>query len=147
MSLKKDNENKYVDVDSNYYRQLLAMAGFKILRAPYYQPYCNMKGELSASDFNLAVKPVINGLSSKTSIDAPIYREITADIYMNYYAAWYEKYMNPEDVNQFFTNLKFISTGINIYSSAYETHERKRANLTCFHIQHCVIIKNVLETS
>lgn len=105
LSLKKDNENKYIDVDSNYYRQLLTMEGFKILRTPYYQPYCNMKGELSISDFNLAIKPLINGLFPKTNIDATFYQEIMADIYMNHYAAWYEKYMNPNDVNQFFNNL------------------------------------------
>lgn len=105
LSLKKDKENKYIDVDSNYYRQLLTMEGFKILRTPYYQPYCNMKGELSISDFNLVIKPLINGLFPKTNIDAIFYQEIMADIYMNHYAAWYEKYMNPDDVNQFFTNL------------------------------------------
>lgn len=105
LSLKKDNENKYIDVDSNYFRQLLTMEGFKILRTPYYQPYCNMKGELSLTEFNLFLKPLINGLFSKTYIDETIYQEIMTDIYMNHYAAWYEKYMNPKDVNQFFTNL------------------------------------------
>ncbi len=105
LSLKKDCENKYIDADSNYYRQLLTMEGFKILRTPYYQPYCNMKGELSISDFNLVIKPLINGLFPKTNIDATFYQEIMTDIYMNHYAAWYEKYMNPNDVNQFFTNL------------------------------------------
>lgn len=105
LSLKKDDGNKYIDVDSNYYRQLLTMEGFKILRTPYYQPYCNMKGELSISDFNLVIKPLINGLFPKTNIDATFYQEIMTDIYMNHYAAWYEKYMNPNDVNQFFNNL------------------------------------------
>ena len=105
LSLKKDNQNKYIDIDSNYYRQLFTMEGFKILRSPYYQPYCNMKGELSISDFNLVIKPLINGLFPKTNIDAIFYQEIMTDIYMNHYAAWYEKYMNPNDVNQFFTNL------------------------------------------
>lgn len=105
LSLKKDVENKYIDVDSNYYRQLFTMEGFKILRTPYYQPYCNMKGELSISDFNLVIKPLINGLFPKTNIDVIFYQEIMTDIYMNHYAAWYEKYMNPNDVNQFFANL------------------------------------------
>lgn len=105
LSLKKDDENKYIDVDSNYYRQLLTMEGFKILRTPYYQPYCNMKGELSISDFNLVIKPLINGLFPKTNIDATFYQEIMTDIYINHYAAWYEKYMKPNDVNQFFNNL------------------------------------------
>lgn len=105
LSLKKDSENKYIDVDSNYYRQLFTMEGFKILRTPYYQPYCNIKGELSISDFNLVIKPLINGLFPQTNIDAIFYGKIIADIYMNHYAAWYEKYMDSNDVNQFFTNL------------------------------------------
>lgn len=105
LSLKKDHENKYIDVDSNYYRQLLTMEGFKILRTPYYQPYYNMKGELSISDFNLVIKPLINGLFPQTNIDATFYQKIMTDIYMNHYAAWYEKYMNPNDVNQFFNKL------------------------------------------
>ena len=55
LSLKRDNENKYIDVDSNYFRQLLSMEGFRILRTPYYQPYCNMKQELILEDFNIAI--------------------------------------------------------------------------------------------
>ena len=105
LSLKKDSDNKYIDVDSNYYRQLLTTEGFKILRTPYYQPYCNMKGELSITEFNLAIKPLINGLFPKTNVDATFYQEIMTDIYMNHYAAWYEKYMNHKEVNQFFINL------------------------------------------
>jgi len=105
LSLKKDNENKYIDVDSNYFRQLLTMEEFKILRTPYYQPYCNMKGELSLTEFNLAIKPLINDLFPKTYIDETFYQEIMADIYMNHYAAWYEKSMDVSMVNKFFTDL------------------------------------------
>lgn len=105
LSLKKDNDNKYIDVDSNYFRQLLTMEGFKILKTPYYQPYCNMKRELSLMDFNLAVKPLLNGLFPKTTIDETFYQEILTDIYMNHYAVWYEKFMAPEQVEHFFTNL------------------------------------------
>lgn len=105
LSLKKDNENKYIDADSNYFRQLLTMEGFKILRTPYYQPYCNMKQELSLADFNIVIKPLLNGLFPKTNIDETFYQEIMTDIYMNHYAAWYEKYMDSQKVNHFFTNL------------------------------------------
>lgn len=105
LSLKKDNENKYIDVDSNYFRQLLTMEGFKILKAPYYQPYCNMKHELSLSEFNIAIKPLLNGLFPNTTIDEIFYLEILTDIFTNHYAAWYEKYMAPEQVKEFFTKL------------------------------------------
>ncbi len=105
LSLKRDNENKYIDVDSNYFRQLLSMEGFKILRTPYYQPYCNMKKELVLEDFNIAIKPLLNGLFPKTNIDETFYQQIITDIYMNHYKAWYERYMDAKIVNEFFTNL------------------------------------------
>lgn len=105
LSLKKDNENKYIDVDSNYFRQLLTMEDFKILRTPYYQPYFNIKHELSIMEFNIAIKPLLNGLFPKTILDENFYYEVMTDIYMNHYASWYEKYMNPEQVNSFFSNL------------------------------------------
>lgn len=105
LSLKKDNENKYIDVDSNYFRQLLSMEGFKILRTPYYQPYYNMKHELALADFNIAIKPLLNGLFPKTYIDETFYQQIITDIYMNHYKEWYEKCMDEKVVNDFFTNL------------------------------------------
>lgn len=105
LSLKKDNENKYIDVDSNYFRQLLTVEGFKILRIPYYQPYCNMKQELSLKDFNIAIKPLINGVFTKTNIDDIFYQEMMTDIYLNHYATWYEKYMDAQKVDQFFNDL------------------------------------------
>lgn len=106
LSLKKDIENKYIDIDSNYFRQLLTMEGYKILRTPYYQPYYNnMKQELLCEDFNIAIKPLINGLYSQTTVDKAIYKEILTDIYMNHYAVWYEKFMDQTKVDQFFTNL------------------------------------------
>lgn len=105
LSLKKDADNKYIDVDSNYFRQLLVMEGFKILKTPYYQPYCNIKHELSLMDFNIAIKPLLNGFFSKTEIDEAFYMEILTDIYLNHYVAWYEKYMNSEQVKTFFNDL------------------------------------------
>ena len=105
LSLKRDNENKYIDVDSNYFRQLLSMEGFRILRTPYYQPYCNMKQELILEDFNIAIKPLLNGLFPETNIDETFYQKIITDIYINHYKAWYEKYMDEKVVDDFFINL------------------------------------------
>lgn len=105
LSLKKDNENKYIDVDSNYFRHLLTLEGFKVLKAPYYQPYCNMKNELSLMDFNIVIKPLLNGLFPKTTIDEIFYQEMLTDIYMNHYAAWYKRYMDSEQVELFFDTL------------------------------------------
>ena len=106
LSLKKDNENKYIDVDSNYFRQLLSFESFKILQTPYYQPYYNnMKKELFWEDFNIAIKPLINGMYTKTTVDKTVYKELLTDIYMNHYAVWYAKFIDQTKVDQFFANL------------------------------------------
>lgn len=105
LSLKKNNDNKYIDVDSNYFRQLLTMEGFKILKTPYYQPYYNLRHELSVTEFNIVIKPLFNGLYPKTTIDKVFYQEILTDIYENHYVAWYEKYMDSEQVHKFFSDL------------------------------------------
>lgn len=105
LSLKKDNEKKYVDVDSNYFRQMLIAESFKILKVPYYQPFCDANKELTSAEFNIAIKPLLNGLFSKTMIDNTFYLGILKDIYINHYAAWYEKYMDPKSVKEFIENL------------------------------------------
>lgn len=106
LSLKKDNENKYIDVNSNYFRQLLTNEGFKILRTPYYQPYYDeMKKELFCYDFNIAIKPLINGLYTKTTVDKTFYKDLLQDIYMNHYAEWYKKFMDQSNVEKYFDNL------------------------------------------
>lgn len=64
-----------------------------------------MKNELSLMDFNIAIKPLINGLFAKTTIDDIFYQELLTDIYMNHYAAWYKKYMDSEQVKLFFDTL------------------------------------------
>lgn len=105
LSLKKDSENRYIDVDSNYFRQLLSVEQFRILKAPYYQPYRNAAQQLETIEFNIAIKPIINGLFAKTEIDRCFYRGIITDIYFEHYAVWYEKFMDPNNVNDFFVNL------------------------------------------
>lgn len=105
LSLKKNNAMEYIDVDSNYFRQLLSMEGFKILKTPYYQPYFNVKHELSFSEFNIAIKPLLNGLYEKTEIDETFYFELLRDIYENHYASWYKKYVDVNKVEIFFNEL------------------------------------------
>lgn len=105
LSAHKDKNNRYVDTDSNYFRQMLTAEGFKILKTPYYQPYLNTKKELSFIEFNVAIKPLINGLFAKTTIDKIFYQGILEDIYINHYANWYEKFMEHETVAIFFDEL------------------------------------------
>ncbi len=105
LSLKKDSSNRYIDTDSNYFRQLLSLEEFKILKTPYYQPYFNLIHKLELSEFNLAIKPLVNGLFNKTVIDKTFYNGLLTDIYLNHYFAWYEKFMDADEVKNFFDDL------------------------------------------
>lgn len=105
LSLKKNIEKKYIDIDSNYFRQLLSVEQFKILKAPYYQPYYNANNELSLVEYNLAISPQINGLYSNTNIDKVLYSSLINDIYINHYSAWYEKYVDAADTKSKFVTL------------------------------------------
>lgn len=105
LSLKKDKKNKYIDTDSNYFRQLLSIEQFKVLKSPYYQPYRNAEHKLEIMEFNIAIKPMVNGLYAKTEIDNNFYKAMLTDIYTNHYAVWYEKFMDSEQVENFFSDL------------------------------------------
>lgn len=67
LSLKKDNDDVYIDKDSNYFRQLLTMEDFKILKAPYYQPALNSTNMEQPLEFNVAIKALINGAFTNTN--------------------------------------------------------------------------------
>ena len=66
----------YIDKDSNYFRQLLTMEEFKILKAPYYQPALNSSNLNQPLDFNIAIKPLINGVFTNTNLDKNFYIDL-----------------------------------------------------------------------
>ena len=105
LSLKKNIKKEYIDVDSNYFRQLLSAEQFKILKAPYYQPYYSINNELSLVEYNLAISPQSNGFYSNTVVDKGLYSSLVNDIYINHYSAWYEKYVNAADTKSKFVTL------------------------------------------
>lgn len=95
LSLKKDNDDIYIDKDSNYFRQLLTMEEFKILKAPYYQPALNsLNLKQQPLEFNIAIKPLINGVFTNTNLDKNFYIDLVNDIYYNHYASWYKHFMD-----------------------------------------------------
>lgn len=100
LSLKKDNDDVFIDKDSNYFRQLLTMEEFKILRAPYYQPSLNAPNISSPLEFNIAIKPLINGIFTNTNLNKEFYLELIKDIYYNHYGLWYTHFMNSNDVEE-----------------------------------------------
>lgn len=100
LSLKKDLDNKYIDTDSNYFRQLLSMENFEILKAPYYQPVLNPTEQVPALEFNLAIKPLINGLFPNTNLEKEFYLKLVRDIYNNHYASWYKHFQDNDRVEK-----------------------------------------------
>ena len=116
LSLKKDSDKKYIDVDSNYFRQLLSAEHFKVLKVPYYQLYYNTEKKLSVEEYNLAISPQINGLYSGTNITKEFYNSLLNDIYINHYSAWYEKYANSAEVKNSFKKIleKTVSEFTNV---------------------------------
>lgn len=99
LSLKKDNDDVYIDKDSNYFRQLLTMEEFKILKAPYYQPALNSSNLNQPLDFNIAIKPLINGVFTNTNLDKNFYIDLVNDIYYNHYALWYKHFKDRSIVD------------------------------------------------
>lgn len=100
LSLKKDNDDIYIDRDSNYFRQLLTMEEFKILKAPYYQPALNSSSQKQALEFNIAIKPLINGVFTNTNLEKVFYIDLIRDIYYNHYALWYKHFMDNNTVDR-----------------------------------------------
>lgn len=99
LSLKKDNDDVYIDKDSNYFRQLLTMEEFKILKAPYYQPALNSSNLNQPLEFNIAIKPLINGVFTNTNLDKNFYINLVNDIYYNHYALWYNHFKDSSIVD------------------------------------------------
>lgn len=99
LSLKKDNDDIYIDKDSNYFRQLLTMEEFKILKAPYYQPALNSLNVEHPLEFNIAIKPLINGVFKNTNLEKEFYLDLIKDIYYNHYALWYKHFMDSNIVD------------------------------------------------
>lgn len=105
LSLKKDNDDVYIDKDSNYFRQLLTMEEFKILKAPYYQPALNSSNLNQPLEFNIAIKPLINGVFTNTNLDKNFYINLVNDIYYNHYALWYNHFKDSSIVNNHIKDL------------------------------------------
>lgn len=105
LSLKKDNDDIYIDKDSNYFRQLLTMEEFKILKAPYYQPALNSMNLECSLEFNIAIKPLINGVFTNTNLEKEFYLDLVKDIYYKHYALWYKHFRDSNVVEEHINSL------------------------------------------
>lgn len=94
LSLRTIN-GKLIDIDSNFFRKLLSIENFKIIRTPYYQPGFENQ-LLESSEFNLAIKSLLS--SPNIYFDNNKILCIIKEIYFEHYGKWYEKFMDPEIV-------------------------------------------------
>ena len=88
------NNGLYCDADSNYFRKLLSLDDYVLLKYPYYQP--SFKNE--HIKFAIAIKSV-----SKSNCNTPLtckeYLSIINELYIYHYGTWYKKYYDEEKVN------------------------------------------------
>lgn len=85
----------YCDLDSNYFRKILSMDNFVLLKYPYYQP----SFERSPQNFAIAIKSVSSS-NMKTSIAWEEYLSLIEDLYTFHYGTWYKKYFDPDEVDK-----------------------------------------------
>ena len=100
ISLNQQN-GLYCDADSNYFRKMLSMDNFVLLKYPYYQPSFNQK----PLNFAIAIKS-FSGSSVNTPLSSNAYIEIIDELYMSHYARWYEKYLEKTMVYNSLYTLK-----------------------------------------
>ena len=94
LSLFKDN-GKLIDIDSNYFRQLLSFERFHILNIPYKQPYFS-NNELSFYEFNLAIKKADSYESYSYKYDKKFYFNLIEEIFIEHYLNWFLHYTDKK---------------------------------------------------
>lgn len=128
----KENDKKLIDIDSNYYRQVLSFEKFHILKTPYKQPYLN-NDKVSFSDFNLAIKKAGSYVDNVYKFDKTFYLSLLEELYEEHYIKWYLHYMSEESklhVNdQFQTIIQLIN---NEYPNETFTEEIYSVNCNIF---------------
>ncbi|TRW21024.1 hypothetical protein FL857_12260 [Criibacterium bergeronii] len=103
----KENDKKLIDVDSNYYRQVLSFEKFHILKIPYKQPYFN-DDKITFSDFNLAIKKAGSYENNLYKFDRNFYIFLLEELYEEHYIKWYLHYMSEEsklNINEHFKSI------------------------------------------
>ena len=112
LSLKKV-DGKLVDADSNYFRQLLSLEDYKLLKYPYYQP--PLMPYEKPQEFNLAIKCAYLNENKYFTLDKSQYLSIVDEIYNSHYLPWYN---NSNKIKEVISDLQ-----LRIKSEIYEDNE------------------------
>ena len=88
------NNGLYCDVDSNYFRKMLSINNFVLLKYPYYQP--SFEGKQFS--FSIAIKS-----TSESSVNSLLtdkeYISIVEELYYSHYGTWYKHYYSEKEVD------------------------------------------------
>ncbi len=118
ISLENDN-GEYIDCDSNYFRKMLSLENYSLLKYPYYQPSLDYSAnQTNARGFAIAIKSVSN-----TVVDNLLHKEqylsIVEELYYSHYGVWYQKYFDRNIVFLHLEDLlKRVKKSIIEYKSA-----------------------------
>ncbi len=118
ISLENDH-GEYIDCDSNYFRKMLSLENYSLLKYPYYQPALDYSvGHIKARSFAIAIKSI-----SDTIVDNMLNKEqylsIINELYYSHYGVWYQKYFDKNMVSRHLESLlNKLKKSITEYNSA-----------------------------
>lgn len=104
LSLRKEG-SMLIDLDSNYFRKLLSIEEFTLLKLPYYQPNLNEIFSNEVLEFNLAIKTLNGNNTTNLIINREFYLSMVKEIYDEHYKAWYYHNHDEVKVNNYIDNL------------------------------------------
>lgn len=104
LSLRKERD-LLIDTDSNYFRKLLSMEEYTLLKLPYYQPNLNEVFRDEILEFNLAIKSINGKTTNQLVINREFYLSLVEDLYQEHYAAWYYHRKDKEMVDNYLKEL------------------------------------------
>ena len=95
LSLQQEN-NRLVDLDSNYFRHLLSKEDFRLLKYPYYQPPL-LNGNKS-EEFSIAIKFLAQ--TDSVVLEREQYFSLIQELYLSHYLEWYQSDSSYENTLQ-----------------------------------------------
>ena len=112
ISLEKE-DGLYVDSDSNYFRKMLSIENYSLLKYPYYQPPLSYDPEGPSLPFGIAIKSTSNSINDNL-INKKMYLAIIHELYYSHYGLWYEKYYKKdiiyESLNELYLKIETAIT-------------------------------------
>jgi hypothetical protein len=91
--------------------RLLKMSGFKVIKAPYYQPELGLTNHESEMKASLMIF-TNGGEQDKQSLRTDTYLDILETIYFKHYYYWYVPFMCEYEQKRYHTKLSELSTKI-----------------------------------